>query len=390
MDGNSFRIGSVQIERALFNTRQASLFFSELLAIALLVGFAKHSWYWGGGTMAMLIVALAVKPLRILLVLSLCLVWAALAYFIGHEVFHEVPAGVVCSVAVFLLALFCHRAALEWIGDYRSVGRTDDSPHLAETYAPRESRQERECPHCAEAILVRANICKHCGRDVDPLDDPFAGGAAHARVAAPHARADFRSANATGIDSGSLLNSSGIAVVIGLVLLTGVVYWRMNDKAASSPTQAQSATIATRSVEAKVSAPNPQSAASPVVSESGPPPFPYAVYMGKVANSTMPNISATLTIYFNFVADSLSGRADIGPELAGGGVFSARTTTDSLFLISTSSAGDTIRWAAGRDADGHYSGTYTVTGGRSSGQGGIWEVEHSSGGDLQFVPRRND
>ena len=27
-------------------------------------------------------------------------------------------------------------------------------------------REERECPFCAERILVRAKVCKHCGRDV--------------------------------------------------------------------------------------------------------------------------------------------------------------------------------------------------------------------------------
>jgi uncharacterized membrane protein YdbT with pleckstrin-like domain len=31
------------------------------------------------------------------------------------------------------------------------------------------ARDERECPHCAELILKRAKLCKHCGRDVEPL-----------------------------------------------------------------------------------------------------------------------------------------------------------------------------------------------------------------------------
>lgn len=30
-------------------------------------------------------------------------------------------------------------------------------------------REERECPYCAERILARARVCKHCGRDVPPL-----------------------------------------------------------------------------------------------------------------------------------------------------------------------------------------------------------------------------
>jgi hypothetical protein len=31
------------------------------------------------------------------------------------------------------------------------------------------SRVERECPYCAEKILARARVCKHCGRDVVPV-----------------------------------------------------------------------------------------------------------------------------------------------------------------------------------------------------------------------------
>jgi uncharacterized membrane protein YdbT with pleckstrin-like domain len=30
-------------------------------------------------------------------------------------------------------------------------------------------RVERECPYCAERILARARVCKHCGRDVTPV-----------------------------------------------------------------------------------------------------------------------------------------------------------------------------------------------------------------------------
>ena len=32
----------------------------------------------------------------------------------------------------------------------------------------REPRMERDCPYCAERILARARVCKHCGRDVVP------------------------------------------------------------------------------------------------------------------------------------------------------------------------------------------------------------------------------
>jgi formylglycine-generating enzyme required for sulfatase activity len=32
-----------------------------------------------------------------------------------------------------------------------------------------EVRDERECPFCAERILKKARVCKHCGRDVEPM-----------------------------------------------------------------------------------------------------------------------------------------------------------------------------------------------------------------------------
>ena len=31
---------------------------------------------------------------------------------------------------------------------------------------PQAVRDEKDCPHCAEPILAKANVCKHCGRDV--------------------------------------------------------------------------------------------------------------------------------------------------------------------------------------------------------------------------------
>lgn len=44
-----------------------------------------------------------------------------------------------------------------------------------------EIRDERECPHCAELILKKARLCKHCGREVEPLT----GGDAPVQIPAP-------------------------------------------------------------------------------------------------------------------------------------------------------------------------------------------------------------
>lgn len=36
-------------------------------------------------------------------------------------------------------------------------------------------REERDCPFCAEKILTKARVCKHCGRDVEPVAGTGAG-----------------------------------------------------------------------------------------------------------------------------------------------------------------------------------------------------------------------
>lgn len=47
--------------------------------------------------------------------------------------------------------------------------RRGGQPTLSGTAQPGEPRVERECPYCAERILARARVCKHCGRDVTPI-----------------------------------------------------------------------------------------------------------------------------------------------------------------------------------------------------------------------------
>jgi eukaryotic-like serine/threonine-protein kinase len=46
-------------------------------------------------------------------------------------------------------------------------GQVEVLPHDGSRLA--ESREERECPYCAERILRKARVCKHCGHDVEPL-----------------------------------------------------------------------------------------------------------------------------------------------------------------------------------------------------------------------------
>lgn len=43
------------------------------------------------------------------------------------------------------------------------VERRPSAPAIAAA-----GREERECPYCAEIILAKAKVCKHCGRDLQP------------------------------------------------------------------------------------------------------------------------------------------------------------------------------------------------------------------------------
>ncbi|MEO8033979.1 MAG: hypothetical protein ABI837_06060, partial [Acidobacteriota bacterium] len=60
---------------------------------------------------------------------------------------------------------------------WRKKAAEEVSPNAAannatEIAAPRVTspRDERECPFCAEPILKKAKVCKHCHRDVEPLE----------------------------------------------------------------------------------------------------------------------------------------------------------------------------------------------------------------------------
>jgi hypothetical protein len=44
----------------------------------------------------------------------------------------------------------------------------ESCPHDGSRLAA-EAREERECPYCAELILRKARVCKHCGHNLEPL-----------------------------------------------------------------------------------------------------------------------------------------------------------------------------------------------------------------------------
>jgi len=49
------------------------------------------------------------------------------------------------------------------------ISAVQDAPRGLVSASEMPARAERECPYCAETILAKARICKHCGRAVEPL-----------------------------------------------------------------------------------------------------------------------------------------------------------------------------------------------------------------------------
>lgn len=73
-------------------------------------------------------------------------------------------------VARLIMAL-CQRApgSALTLSDAGSARLPSPQPDTAHTHpGPETARVERDCPWCAEPILARARVCKHCGRDVEP------------------------------------------------------------------------------------------------------------------------------------------------------------------------------------------------------------------------------
>jgi len=93
---------------------------------------------------------------------------------IGFVVVVVLIAGVVLAVRLFRHRHAAQRAAHD--ARLRAMAqaslaamRKKQAAEKAQPAAPPPVREERDCPFCAEPILKKARVCKHCGRDVEPL-----------------------------------------------------------------------------------------------------------------------------------------------------------------------------------------------------------------------------
>lgn len=110
----------------------------------------------------------------------------------------------------------------------RSGGGRDRRPFLAKRpkrmqylHMVETERQERECPSCAEMVLTRAVVCKHCGRDLPPVAS-VAARRDGSRLESSEERESRRmNAVRTRFRRGLLAGLKFGAVAVGLILLYG-------------------------------------------------------------------------------------------------------------------------------------------------------------------------
>ena len=131
---------------------------------------------------------------------------------------------------------------VSWLSRGNADGRVTQDAISArrapETQAATAPRLERECPACAELILVQAKYCKHCKRDVEPLSadvpTPVAGsgresessrGEAAQSTTRPAASVRPGTNSASVVGTARVKQSTGVsiaAVVVVLVVGAGV------------------------------------------------------------------------------------------------------------------------------------------------------------------------
>lgn len=76
--------------------------------------------------------------------------------------------------AIILLNLFLGWTLVGWVAAlvWTQVKDKEEEANRLKRIEKREKElRERECPFCAEKILKKATICKHCGKDVTPLEE---------------------------------------------------------------------------------------------------------------------------------------------------------------------------------------------------------------------------
>ncbi|MBI4684176.1 MAG: hypothetical protein HY755_03140 [Nitrospirae bacterium] len=97
-----------------------------------------------------------------------------MAYFIMFWILCAIAGGAMLSRynkagSGFLLGGLLGPIGLIIAWTMRDNAKIDEVATTSQQRLSPEARDERECPYCAERILRKARVCKHCNREVQPI-----------------------------------------------------------------------------------------------------------------------------------------------------------------------------------------------------------------------------
>jgi hypothetical protein len=108
------------VSQADLNASMADVVYWELIAIAILLGLAKKSWWVFGSTYLGLTVCMVIRPLALLLAGLFTLAWGALGWGIGEKLVQKSGAPLVLALLCGVIAAGIHFSAVEWTHDVSS------------------------------------------------------------------------------------------------------------------------------------------------------------------------------------------------------------------------------------------------------------------------------
>jgi hypothetical protein len=104
------------ISQARINYKNSNILVGEILFISIVAGAVNKSWWIFGAVLMSFFVALAIRPLAMVLIVALGLAWGGLGFGIGGLI-GSAGASVVLGVIGLLASLGVHMSAVEWFKD---------------------------------------------------------------------------------------------------------------------------------------------------------------------------------------------------------------------------------------------------------------------------------
>jgi hypothetical protein len=168
---NEIRKALVQAED---DRKAANLVIFELIAVGIVIGYAKGPWFAGLISGIFLFFLFMIPYIRVIAYFAVSSVWALLAVRLiyGADVFSSdseaTGPAVAIMLIVFLMCFFAHFAFKRHMDDLSPRNKSAAKVGVQSDRVANSNDLERDCPICAERIKAKAKKCRYCGAMVTP------------------------------------------------------------------------------------------------------------------------------------------------------------------------------------------------------------------------------